>query len=164
MKYVLLTASVLLIAACSESSTEARSVESTNSQTTTTVTMDGETTLALTLSDGYIMAPLMGRDVAAGYFTATNSGDTAQSLVSAQSDVAANVELHTHTMNDGVMSMRKVDAVEVPAGGAVEFKPGSFHLMMFGFEREDGQTDAQVTLALASGETIELSLPIRDRE
>ena len=56
-------------------------------------------------------------------------------------------EIHTHIENDGVMQMRQVDAVDVPAGGVAELKPGGFHLMMIDL---NGQ--------LVEGETLDLTL------
>ncbi|WP_208026956.1 copper chaperone PCu(A)C [Rhabdothermincola sediminis] len=34
------------------------------------------------------------------------------------------------TMSGGMMQMREVDAIEVPAGGTVELKPGGYHVML----------------------------------
>jgi len=115
------------------------------------------------ISDGYIKPPLKGRDVGAGFFIAENQGE-ATSIIAASSPVAASIELHTHTMDDGVMKMREVEAIELPENGSVVLEPGSYHLMMFGFARDEGQMDAPVTLTLSSGETLTVTLPIRDRE
>jgi copper(I)-binding protein len=38
-------------------------------------------------------------------------------------------------MTDGMMMMRQLDSVEVPAGGNLEFKPGGNHVMLIGLER-----------------------------
>lgn len=122
-----------------------------------------DTALSVTVSEGYVMAPLRGRDVAAGYFTASNKGD-ADAIISASSPFADTIELHTHLMEDGVMKMREVEQVELPADGSVEFKPGGYHLMIFGFKRAEDQTAIPVTLTLQSGSKMDVSLPIRDRE
>lgn len=54
----------------------------------------------------------------------------ADRLLSASSPAAAAVELHTHVLADGIARMRPVAAIEVPAGGRVELKPGGLHLML----------------------------------
>jgi hypothetical protein len=43
--------------------------------------------------------------------------------------------MHTHSMQNGIMMMRQLEAVEIPAGGSVEFKPGGNHIMLIGLER-----------------------------
>jgi len=69
---------------------------------------------------------------AAGYFKIENLADSRVTLMSADSDFAKRVELHTHEMNNGVMSMRKLKSVSMGANGSLEFKPGGHHLMIFG--------------------------------
>ena len=68
------------------------------------------------------------------YFHIENGGDEAVHIVSAASTVAGRVELHTHEMDGGLMKMRHIDSVEVPARGAVTFKPGGLHVMLIGLK------------------------------
>jgi copper(I)-binding protein len=83
----------------------------------------------------------------AAYMVLRNRGGTADKLVDVLSDVAEVVELHKSEMKDGVMTMNPVEFVEVPAGGQVEFKPGSFHVMLVGIKKELIPGD-KVTLTL----------------
>lgn len=107
----------------------------------------------LTLGDARVRPPLGGKDMTAGYFTIVS--DEADALVSATSDLAAEIELHTHLMNDGVMQMRRVDSVELPAGEAVTFRPKGLHLMIFGVQPiNDGET-VTIELKFASGKSLE---------
>lgn len=73
---------------------------------------------------------------AAGYMKIHNMGDQADKVVSASSPMAERIELHTMTMNEGVMRMRKIDHIEVPAKSAVELKSGGLHLMIFGLKHD----------------------------
>ncbi|MBM3558545.1 MAG: copper chaperone PCu(A)C [Alphaproteobacteria bacterium] len=68
------------------------------------------------------------------YLTVENKGTTADRLLAVRGDVAGKIELHTHTMKDGVMQMRPVEAIDVPAGGKVELKPGGLHVMLLGLK------------------------------
>lgn len=70
---------------------------------------------------------------AAGYMTVHNQGK-ADKIISAHSPAVKNIELHTVSMKDGVMRMRPVKHIAVPAGGQVALKSGGFHLMMFGIK------------------------------
>ena len=66
---------------------------------------------------------------ATGAFMEITSSEAA-SLLSASSPVAGVVELHTMSMDDGVMRMRPVPKIDLPAGKAVELKPGGYHVML----------------------------------
>lgn len=76
----------------------------------------------------------IGREARAGavYLRIVNAGAEADRLIGASSPVAERVELHSHKMRDGVMRMRRIDAVPVPAGQAAELKPGGDHVMLIG--------------------------------
>lgn len=65
------------------------------------------------------------------YFTLRNPGDKADRLIDVRTPRAEKAELHTHVHEGEVMRMKRVDAVDVPAGDAVEFKPGGHHVMLF---------------------------------
>ncbi len=68
----------------------------------------------------------------AAYMTIHNGGTAGDRLLAASAEVSQRVELHNHINNDGVMQMREVEAIEVPASGMTELKPGSFHVMFMG--------------------------------
>jgi copper(I)-binding protein len=72
----------------------------------------------------------------AAYMTIVNNGAITDRLTSAESDVADSVELHQTVMKDDVMSMSPVEAIEVPANGQVELKPGSYHIMLIGLKQD----------------------------
>ncbi|WP_244970563.1 copper chaperone PCu(A)C [Novosphingobium aerophilum] len=77
-----------------------------------------------------------GQSVGGGFMTITNKTVVEDRLVSGTSPVAAEVQLHTMTMDGGVMRMRQVDGgIAVPAKGTLELKPGSYHIMFMGLKR-----------------------------
>ncbi|GIL37874.1 copper chaperone PCu(A)C [Roseiterribacter gracilis] len=84
--------------------------------------------------NGWSRATAVGQSVGAGFVTLRNPGDTSDKLVSASSDAAAKVELHTHINDNGVMKMRAVPEIEVPAKGSVTLAPSGFHLMLMGLK------------------------------
>ncbi|WP_087016464.1 copper chaperone PCu(A)C [Thaumasiovibrio subtropicus] len=69
--------------------------------------------------------------VTAGFFDVTNEGEADDRIIAARADIAGKVELHNHIHEDGMMKMREVSSIEVPAGETVSLKPGSFHVMFF---------------------------------
>ena len=68
-------------------------------------------------------------------------------LVAVATPVAAVAEIHEMKMDNGVMKMRAVPALELPAGQAVELKPGGYHLMLMDLKAPLAK-DASVALTL----------------
>jgi copper(I)-binding protein len=64
-------------------------------------------------------------------FLSIDNKGSADKLVAASSTLSQRVELHTHTMDNGVVKMRPVEAIEIPAGSVTELKSGGYHIMMF---------------------------------
>lgn len=77
---------------------------------------------------------------AAAYFTLHNAGE-ADRLSAVSTPLAQKAELHEHIHRDGLMKMQQVEAVDVPAGGAVQFAPMGYHVMLFGLKQQmkDGE-------------------------
>ncbi len=71
--------------------------------------------------------------VAGAFMTVKSHSDMDDILISATSDVAKRVEIHTMKTVDGIMKMKHMkDGVVVPAKGALTLKPGSYHVMLMG--------------------------------
>lgn len=93
----------------------------------------------------------------AAFMTITNTGGEADTLTKAASPVANIVELHTHTMDGGVMRMSPVPAIEVPANGAATLAPGGLHVMMIGLKaplKEGGSFPLTLTFSHAGDVTV----------
>lgn len=71
----------------------------------------------------------------AAYVTIMNSGHHADKLLGASSPIAQRAELHSHTMEGGVMKMRPVVSIELLPGEKVALKPGGFHVMLMGLKQ-----------------------------
>lgn len=69
------------------------------------------------------------------YVTIVNAGKHADRLLGAKADVSKRVEVHTHLMDNGVMRMRKVAGIDLPAGGKIHMKPGGYHVMFLGLHK-----------------------------
>ena len=83
----------------------------------------------------------------AAYLTLHNDGRAADTLIGARSDAARVIELHRSIEDDGVMRMRPVDSLTVPARGSVTLEPGGYHFMLI-----------DVTRPLTPGDTVTLAL------
>jgi len=85
---------------------------------------------SIEIKDAYVRHMPPTQSVTGAFMKLVNTSDADRAAVSAQSSVAGAVELHTHIHDGGVMRMRQVDKIDVPAGGMTELKPGGFHVML----------------------------------
>ena len=73
------------------------------------------------------------------------------------------MQIHTVDMADGVMRMRELeDGLDVPAGGSVTLRPGSFHIMLMQLDQplQQGET-VPVTLTFEKAGPVEIELAIQ---
>lgn len=99
----------------------------------------------------------------AAFMTLKNAGNDNHQLVAANSDAAQAVELHTHINDDGVMRMRQIKAIEIPAHGVTELQPGGLHIMLFGLHRPlQAGEQISLTLEFADGSSRSLGVPVQD--
>lgn len=118
----------------------------------------------LSVVGGWVTEPIGNVKNSAAYFTIENAGGGADRLTAVSTPAAERAELHTHVMEDGVMKMRQVVQVEVPAGENVRFKPGGLHVMLIGL-REPLKTGDRVpfTFTFEKAGRITVEFPVRRR-
>jgi copper(I)-binding protein len=99
--------------------------------------------------------------IAVAYMTLRNAAAAPDRLL-AVSTTVGRAELHTMTMDNNVMRMRAVDAVDIPAGGTALLQPSGLHIMLVDL-REPLRAGAQVplTLRFERAGTIEVSVPVQ---
>lgn len=118
-------------------------------------------TETLEITDGFARASAGMAMAGAAFVTITSKGE-ADTLVAFTSPACNRPELHTHINDNGVMRMRQVDAIEVPAGGTAELKPGGLHLMLIDLNTQLIEGEAvEVTLVFAKAGKVPVTLPIR---
>lgn len=120
---------------------------------------------AVSVDDAWARATVPGQMASAAYFTIRNSGggDTLLSVTSPQADAS----LHTTSMDKGVMRMRPLAKLDVPANSSVTLKPGGMHVMLMHLKQplsagssveldlkfeKSGERQVQVPVRPASGE------------
>lgn len=114
--------------------------------------------------DGYVRLLPPGSPNTAAFLVLKNDADKPVKLVAAASPEVGRAELHTHLHENGVMKMRQVESIEVPAKGEVALKPGSFHIMLFEVRELSQGTAFPLTLTMDDGQKLELSLPVKPIE
>ena len=90
---------------------------------------------------------------ASGLFVQITSAQGGR-LVAAATPVAGVVEIHEMVMDGNVMKMRAMaNGLELPAGKAVELKPGGYHVMLMDLKQQ-----------LKAGETVPVSLVVEGKD
>jgi copper(I)-binding protein len=117
----------------------------------------------VTVDNAWTNATPAGAVVGAGYMTIHNGDETPARLSGVASSASERVEVHTMSMENGVMSMRPVEGgLEIPARGSVELKPGGLHLMLIGLKQPLAEgTTVPVTLTFESGARVDVALAVR---
>lgn len=117
---------------------------------------------AVVVDDPYVRAVPPGQSNSASFMGLENSSTEDYALVGAESPAAKVVELHVHTMTDGMMRMRQVERVDLPHGAKVALQPGGYHLMLIGLQRDlvPGES-IPLTLIFGDGSKRSLEVPVR---
>lgn len=97
-----------------------------------------------------------------GVFMMLQNGGAADRLVKAESEIAESVELHTNVKDGETMRMRRVDAIELPAGGEAKLEPGGYHIMLIGLKQplKEG-THFQLTLTFEKAGSMTIQVPVQ---
>jgi len=92
-----------------------------------------------TVSDPWIRMPAATSVNTAAYFIIKNNtkDDVKITDVVSNEAISERLEIHGYKPDDqGVKKMFKLESVTIPAGSEVEFKPGSFHIMIMGLKKQ----------------------------
>ena len=117
----------------------------------------------VTVTDPWVRGTVAGQ-MATGAFMKLQSAKDAR-LLEAASPVAGVVEIHEMALENNIMRMRAVPSLALPAGRAVELKPGGYHVMLMDLKQQMKEGEVvPVTLVVETAgrrETIEVKAPVR---
>ncbi|MFV0512695.1 MAG: copper chaperone PCu(A)C [Jhaorihella sp.] len=117
----------------------------------------------ITVRDAYARASTMMSGSGAAFMVVMNASEEDDRMVSAASDVAERVELHTHIEDEnGVMKMVQVEeGFAIPAGGMHALARGGDHVMFLGLKRPLEQGDiVKLDLTFEKAGTISVEVPV----
>ncbi len=117
----------------------------------------------VTVKDAWVRGTAPQQRATGAFMQLTSATDA--KVVAAQSPAAAIVEIHEMRMDGGVMRMRAVSALELPANRTVELKPGGYHVMLIDLKQplKEGDTVAlTLTVEAKDGKrsTLDVSAPV----
>ncbi len=103
------------------------------------------------VSQAWTRATAPGQDSA--MVQAVITSKQAAQLVGVSCDCAKTAELHSMVHEGGMMKMRQVEAIDLPAGEAVDLGAAGYHLMLMGLKQQ-----------IKEGKQIQLTLTLRDKD
>ena len=116
----------------------------------------------ITVNDPYVRAVPPVVKTSAAFMQFQNADAVERFLLSASTPAAAAVELHMHTLDDGVMRMRRIAHIHLPPGETVSLQPGGLHIMLFDLTGPlNVGENIPLTLTFDDGSTKEISAEVR---
>jgi copper(I)-binding protein len=104
----------------------------------------------VSVKDAWVRGTVTGQSATGAFMQLSSNADT--SLVAVTSPVAKVVEIHSMAHEGGVMKMRPIQALPVPAGKPVDLAPGGYHVMLM-----------DLAQPLKEGEKVSLTLTFADK-
>ncbi|MEJ5339699.1 MAG: copper chaperone PCu(A)C [Aquificaceae bacterium] len=110
------------------------------------------------LKDAWVREVPPTSKMSAAYMVIENKGKEADRLLDASNNASEITELHETAEG----KMRRVRAIEVPAGGKVELKPGGLHIMLINLKKplKEGDT-VELTLKFEKSGEVKVQAPVR---
>ena len=129
-----------------------------------TVSQDKPSGDVVAIMNSWVREAHPGAKMNAGYMTLVNVDSEEVTLVKVESEAFENIEVHEMVRVDGLMEMREVTDLTIPAKGQIQFEPGGKHLMLMG-PRENLTTGQKVdmTLTFKSGKKQTVSVQVAAR-
>ncbi|MGB0937250.1 MAG: copper chaperone PCu(A)C [Colwellia sp.] len=116
----------------------------------------------VTVTDAYARETIPGTNLSSMYMKIKNNGEKALSLVKVTSDISSKIEIHEHTMNNGLMRMGKVNNLKIGSGEEVTLAPYGFHFMIFNLKNPlEANQGAIITLHFDNGSHIQVDVLVK---
>lgn len=116
----------------------------------------------ISIVDPYVRMAPPGAKATGAFMTLKNAGDKDTQIVTAACPAANIAELHNHINDGGVMRMRQVKEIALPAKGEAQLKPGSYHVMLIDMKTPLKEGDhVVINLGFADGSNKEVHAMVR---
>lgn len=102
-------------------------------------------------TDAWVRGTVAGQQATGAFMNLQSASDAA--VVAAASPVAKVVEIHEMAHEGGMMKMRAVDRIPLPAGRKVELKPGGYHVMLMA-----------LTAPIREGDSVPITLTVEGKD
>jgi copper(I)-binding protein len=115
----------------------------------------------ISVEKAYARATIPGTSISSAYMTIVNNTGKTVTLLGANSKISPRIEIHAHSMENGMMRMRKLDSIIIRANERIILQPSGLHLMLFDVKKPlQSQQDVNLTLHFSAIEPVSLQLPV----
>lgn len=116
----------------------------------------------LVIMEPWARATIGQVETGAAYLTVINHGAAGDRLLAVSTPVAAKAQLHSNVMDDGVMKMRHIEAIDIEAKASTALEPGGFHVMMMGVKSPLKEGDAfPMTLTFETAGSVDVEVHVQ---
>jgi copper(I)-binding protein len=115
----------------------------------------------ITVSHPWARATPGGVTVGGAYFEVKAAPGPGDRLIGARSAAAGSMEVHSHSIENGVAKMRRVDGLPIKGGESVVLKPGGYHVMLLDLKKPLKEGDLlKFTLSFEKAGDIEVEATV----
>jgi copper(I)-binding protein len=109
----------------------------------------------------YIRSSIPGSSVSSSYMIIENNGEKTVTLLGANSKISPRIEIHQHSMSDGMMRMRQLDSIDIHAKQSIVLQPSGLHLMLFDVKKPlQAQQKIELTLNFSNRSPVIIQVPV----
>ena len=113
------------------------------------------------IENAYVRATIPGTSISAAYMEIENKSDEIMTLININSSASPRIQIHQHIMLDGMMRMRKLDAIDIKPKERVKLQPSGLHLMLFDIKKPlKSQETIELVLNFSNKKSIIVQLPV----
>jgi copper(I)-binding protein len=113
------------------------------------------------IEQAYIRATIPGTSISSSYMVIENKGEKTVTLLGASSSISPRIEIHQHTMRDGMMRMRKLGSIDINPKERVKLQPSGLHLMIFDVKKPlSAQENIKLILNFSNNESVVVQVPV----
>ena len=115
----------------------------------------------ISVEQAYIRSSIPGTSITSSYMIIENKGEKTVTLLGASSKISPRIEIHQHSMSDGMMRMRQLDSIEIKAKQRLVLQPSGLHLMLFDIKQPlQAQQKVELTLNFSNKSPVTMQVPI----
>lgn len=115
----------------------------------------------ISVENAYIRSLIPGSSVTSLYMSIENKGEKTVTLLGATSKISPRIEIHQHSMSEGMMRMRQIDSIDIKAKQRIFLQPSGLHLMFFDVKNSlRTKKNIELTLNFLNRASVIIQVPV----
>jgi periplasmic copper chaperone A len=116
----------------------------------------------IVIHEPYVRLAPPNAQATGAFMVIRNAGEKDVKLLKAENPASKVTELHTHLNDKGVMRMRQVQSIDVPAKGEAVLQPGGLHVMLIDMKAPLKEGDVvPMTLTFDDGSSKKVDIKVQ---